>query len=839
MFHSKLLTAMQLVVVVVVGPVQAENVVLERGAVRYEINGADGSLVGASADGKPFMEASHDEYRLLPPRSDQTLASTEAADRVTDQRNNDDGSVTLVCANDEVGLTVTKTYWIEEGSGYLFKRTATAAHKDVVGLLLLESGAAVPGQWWRGAVIWQPVWHTWARPFVLTDDIKEETNLAPTNGCRAVVALYQPKQKATVVHWRWGGEEFEMLHVVGERKNFGKRVWPRRWLTGSREQFVGGPEARIATDVFVYGVHPGTAGDFYRAYGDRRDYHNALVEPMQGAPAWVDDIYFDEHFDRSYLQHGYFKLLRDVMAKKLHFGHMTVVQWGAFPFEYYCAKPEQVEEGSREDPVATAELMGQVKAISPRIKAGLYSHFGSPSTKKHSDLHALAEEQGWLAYQRDGGLMTHATDYSAGKKLGVSMTKGAVEYRQYLKTRYREIFDHLNIDVMNVDAAPRAGGYEYDWSQMRVGTAAEVMNLYNDFLAIAFEHNGTAHLNFPVPGGSTAGFSEWPWFPTYSNDWRLFSGRLAIQQAMNASGRRINLAGFIMPSGMPNDPTMRLHLNYMQMMGLGLSMLDLKPVERKRDLYTFGGPWIQAGYELRRRAWVSANVEPNWLHDIETEIEVYAWRMMDDYGLVTVMNHGADTVLETIVFDSAPLGLRPELPIYVWRMEVADPRNVEYEGITMDTPIRNLARQQLLAANVPNIPRHVIPLALPPENPVAIMVTHCPAVITSVNGKPCQYWLPAAYGVSVATDTGQALEANKVQLLVKNTKDRAELLIVVPTGIANKPHVQQRHWGDQGLAGVVTGFRDMPHEVVQMGGDGLIWSIKTTVGPGDTQIVID
>ena len=810
----------------------ADPLVLESAGGRYAIDSATGGIAGGQIAGTPFLVESRDEYGLLPPGEGELLRSDESADRVVERvEEGAGGAITLLCENEALGVRLRKTYRIDEDSGWLHKRIVVTALPGTAGRFRFESGVQVPGEWWRGAVIWQPVYHTARAPFFRTRDIREEIDLAPTNGARAMAALHQPRRDACVVHYYWGDEQFTYFHVTGEVPGYSKRAWPRRWAIGAQRRFLGGPHDRRITMEWVYGVHPGSARDFLLYYRNTDDYQRLWIDPLLTAPAWTQDVYIDEHWDTSYLRHGYDDLLRDVMAKKIHFGFMSVVQWGAFPYELYIAKPEDNEPGSGEDPVATAERMQQVKSWSPRIKTGLYSHFGGVSAKRDSRLHRLAEEKGWLSHRRDGSPWAGRTDYDMkDDKAAFRLTRAADGYREFLIRRCAEHFQHLNIDFMNLDTSPTVGGYECDWKEMRVTRPRVVQDLYNEFLRIAQEHGGTTQMNMPIPTASTAGFTEWPWFSQYSRDWRLFSGRVALQTAMSVAGRRLYFAGQIMPQGLPTDPMIRLHLNSMRMFAMGLGMLDVKSVERKRDLYQFGAPWIQAGYELRNRDMVDAGITPNWMEAVDdTEVEAYAWRMVDPYGLVTVLNHDTDATTQAVAFATKPLGLRPGKPVFVWRLEMPDPNCVEYDGVTMDTPIRRLAELRLLAAGEPLPKRFSTELALQPENPVELVLTHSPAVIESVDGKRCQYRLPAAYGVTA----GGSVTEHQVNAVIENPKAAAVVLVFSPKG--RKASVTQRRWSESHAAGVAAGFDEIAHEFLDI--DGRVF-VQAEVPPGTTELLI-
>ena len=249
----------------------AEPVELRQGAWAYTIDGEVGNVLGARQGEEIFLEPAFDHYRLLTAGQEQT--ADESADRVVETDAPEGKSrLTLLCENEPLGLRLRKTYWIEQETGWLFKSVVVSAREGVAGQLWFESGATVPADWWRNGVIWQPVMHTGSLPYYRTSEFKEETNLAPRNGCRSVVMLYQPGKDKTLAHWRWGGEAFEVFMVIGEHPNYGKRVWPRKWLLGSQLQFVGEDEPQTVTIKMVYGVQEGSAQDFLLAYAARDEY---------------------------------------------------------------------------------------------------------------------------------------------------------------------------------------------------------------------------------------------------------------------------------------------------------------------------------------------------------------------------------------------------------------------------------------------------------------------------------------------------------------------------------------------------------------------------------------
>jgi len=130
----------------------------------------------------------------------------------------------------------------------------------------------------------------------------------------------------------------------------------------------------------------------------------------------------------------------------------------------------------------------------------------------------------------------------------------------------------------------------------------------------------------------------------------------------------------------------------------------------------------------------------------------------------------------------------------------------------MDSPVRRLADQNLSAVVEALPDRFEMEIELNPENPAELLLTHSPAVIESVDGKPCQYRLPSAYGV---VTTGSIADDGTPRVGVDNPRQSAELLIA-------GAHVAEPDPGDPGIVRI-NGY---PFE-------------KCTVGPGRTDIELE
>ena len=104
-------------------------------------------------------------------------------------------------------------------------------------------------------------------------------------------------------------------------------------------------------------------------------------------------------------------------------------------------------------------------------------------------------------------------------------------------------------------------------------------------------------------------------------------------------------------------------------------------------------------------------------------------------------------------------------------------------------------------------------------------------MITSVNGKLCQYWLPSAYGVKASG----MVSPGRVNVMVENPGDVAELIIAFPSQLSERPSVQQRRWSDSHVAGVAVGFDTIDHAFTSIHERSFV---KLNVGKGSTGLIL-
>lgn len=827
-----------------------DPLVVQHGEHVYRMDAATGAVQSGSRGGDAFLDACADHYALFVDVGKVSAESDETHDRVVEHEYRvEERAVRLVCRNDAMGLTIHKTYRVDEGGGALFKKIRVVPDEGVRGLFILESGVSVPGGWWRGAVIWDAVWHTGLDSYYPTTAIKEEIDLAPSNGQRSVLMLYHPRRDATLVHYRWGGSEFEFFESVGEVQPYGKKVRPQSWRMVMHAGVLGREYLPPPTVTTVYAAATGSPLAFLRRYAGQPGYRRLGAELLEYAPAWLNDTVLDMAVDLMGRwggngPRGWIEQVAPVINRKYHFGYVQLHLWGVWPTEHYIAKPEQVDDASMCDPVAIAETIAKLKASSSRTKVGPYSHFGSTGWYHGFPLAKRAVEEGWAVRDAEGKVIRSPTDYT-GDPAAVHLVRSSKPYQNFMKQRWVEIIENLKTDFMYLDTAVNPGSLRYgmDWPSLTYTDGATVQYFYRDLVELAIDRHNPVFMNYPVPVGNTHGYTEFYFVVDHRRHWRLPSARLAVQQALNAPGRRLyGCGGWLYGTGDPAEPAMVRHLHLAHQYGLGVSLLSLEPrrkgspasYENFAEFLIKGAPYVQGLFELRNRELVDARVTPDFWA-LEGDLETMAWRAVEgDYGLLTICNHASGPVSEEVAFDTQPLGVRASHAAFVWRLEMADPRHVGFDGVTVDSPIRRLAAQKLMRLVKSPAERMSVAVDLPPDNPVTLLVSRSPAVITAVDGKACQYWLPAAYGVTV--DGALEPVSGETDVVVDCPAAKAALLIAAPHDDPDRLSVTQGRW-DKGLpgVGVAIGTEPIDFEVAKLAGHLFV---RVSVKKGRTQITV-
>jgi len=409
-------------------------------------------------------------------------------------------------------------------------------------------------------------------------------------------------------------------------------------------------------------------------------------------------------------------------------------------------------------------------------------------------------------------------------------------FADYWVNRCAERIRNLGIDFYYVDSFCR-NAYFADWKGHRVSRDEDAHPLWQRLIETCREADVPMFHNNPFAVYNDIGYTEHGWFSTWQADWRMWASRQMAHNAMNPKGRPLIQIGDRDPK--PYDhlreapsASMRLFAPLLWNIRMSFNNFGHMFPDRQATFTIESLPWIQAAYELRMRTYANPDVRPRWWA-YETALEAQPYQLGES-GVIAFMNHD-DTVEDHAIsyqpgnFDE----LKSDRPTWVWRIDIPDPHNISYEGVTDTSPIRRLAKQTR-AGFFERLPERIEYQGdFPKKLPALFVVTQVPGLIEQVDGKGCQLLLPENYRARV---TGTCdLEHQKISLMIKSDHDSATVLVPMFEG-KDTYHVLARSMTRMHNAGVLPGLAPVEHETADINGLNFV---RLFVEKGETEFIIE
>ena len=868
---------------------------LVSGEAVWTVDQASGALAGAATGAKfSAIGACADGYAVV--YADRTLRDSEAHDRVlTADTNGLPSRLVLACENKPLGLTVTKRYHIDPETGWLHKETRVVAPGLEKAFLHFVSHVRVTGSLWNGGILHHPAWHTGNDPLVPTREVEDRLRFTVADGT-GLMCLTHPRRNLTVgqvrmrsnghpVFWDYtamfGGGLVEdpdtgaLVRYEVEGVDSATVVRPTGWHMSAMHGPVGNSVQKAISVEMAYALSPGDLFDFQLAYVRRPDVYDLLHYEAATAPGWIDEVLITnwEDYQETELSNDDIEgRAWGALFRKMWFGTVVNVNFGFYEWSYeypatdaewetaYSTVPARYRNamtstGLTEEEVlvredgphlvvrnrwkpshhkASNERVLAAAGDTDRLKIAPYSHIGHAGFDRAMKL--LQDHPEIILRKADGQPYRCAMDYNIDWRNPVGFrVQGASPVVQdfWIKT-VDDQFAYMDLEVTYIDSISHSS-VPVDWATHTATQNEDMYPLFAGLVDSCRKHNGAMFRNYPVPLYCDMSYSEFGWWGVYQSDWRAYSARQAAQQVYARRGQPITLVGH--HEHMLDDPMQSasgaFRLHSMLLLNHRLGMLNfgaLNPMLRLK-YYLQSMPWLQAVYELRLRELANPHVKPRWWAE-ETELESHGYRLDKGTGLVVFMNHETGPRDEEVCLETAPLGLKPGRPAWLWRIRLPHPRSVDYGEVTETSPIRRLARQSLLAYHQKLPVRITYQETWPADTPVLLLLTQVPALVESVDGRNCQLWLPKAYDISV---TGVRHGASgRADLTVKNRHRVASVLLPVDAG--QSPRVQMRRLDAMHEAGVLPAFEAVASEAVEQDGERFL---RFAVPKGTQEIVVE
>jgi hypothetical protein len=848
---------------------------LEGPQARWDIDEKTGAIRSATtADGFKAIGRSKDVYEVVyadhvdvADESGCTVISADADALPT--------KLTVKCEHAELGLTVTKRYRIDERTGWLMKETSIVAPELDKGFVHLLSNVRITSTMWRDSYLYHPIWNSGGNQFVKSAEVTEPRHFRAADGT-GLMTLSNPGRNLTIGHVRYAacGEPVFFDHAIGIR-GIGNDITPEietrqtdtiakpgQWTMSSMHGAVGNGVREPVSVEMGYALMGGDLYDFHLAYVALPEIYDILHYERLSAPTWVRDhlidVWTSYTVDNARTGRAFKRLL-----DRMWFGWISMPVFGYYEDTYsYPGDDEQwathlTTVRDREDLYKTFERRGKspddyivrrgdgevvkrsgwkpseqraaVRAIlaaadnAPRLRPAIYTHMGTSGQDRESP---LARNHPELIIRRANGKpYRHRTDYNMtdAHPVGV-LLQGADPIMQagWVETLERQL-DFNGLDFTYFDTLARSA-VKVDWKHHRAVQSQEMYAMYKRFVDECHERDAALFTNYAAPMFNDMSYSEQAAYSSYKRNWRSYVGRMMGQQALNRRGRPLIIVGTPESFPRPYPPETLdnecvpfvVHSPLMHNVRMSLHPATQNDPDLQNRFANRIMPWLQAFFELRLRAFVNPHVQPRWWAH-ETELESQPYNLDKASGIISFMNHTDEAMSQKVTFETAPLGLQPGKPAWVWRLQMPHPHQIEDALPADDAPIRRLAKQTLVRFH-DKLPETLsYEEAWPADTPVLLLITHSPGLVSTVDGKTCQWFLPEAYRTRIQIDSAIDLESGRVDLTVTTHDHPAEVLVPGAPGKLLRSAKMLRVSGMH-EAGVLPAIEDAESSVVEIDG---------------------
>jgi hypothetical protein len=689
----------------------------------------------------------------------QTLVTgEETADRAV-RGTHKANTAAFTCTNPALpGITIRKSYRL---NGHrLFRRLAFTCEKSPRRFVTCNSEIAfAPGfredAYYMGA--------GWIGPIVPAPDLTEWRQ----------VNEYRNTSKGMILHRPTG--QFSFAHV--RLKLDDTFVWP--WFSCAIAGYVermntlhytpDGWDLSLGTSPLATGrdtsyeemlsLFPGGWRDFLA-----KDYP-ALPEVRQAigaippVPDWVGDVAASTGF----------KSMQRIkrLAEAMDEGHIMVLvsNWGNWA-DYRVRQGLNGANGGFIDGEELRDLVGRIKAISPRIKVGIYNlslgtTYDSRVYEAHPEWFRTTNKDGEPVYFFPGMCPNYAT-----------LLSSEACYREVLQ-QFDEVLSWLGTDFIYLDE-PRAVNM-IDWQTGGYNRDDLCYRLFLDMKRIVAKHGPDKMLFFNARGNPYAdvNFIEArgqirPGF------WRTMAGMNAGMEAF------LDMAGTISPKRQGarivplywTPPLARDYINRVLALGWIPSMTYGDIVERR--------PFLQAAYEMGDLAPGTSTYTPDWTNDPDTPVESYLMRRGDGTLVFSAILRAEEPQDIPVTIQLSESDLPESSLVHIWEHRIADAH--EFKGRLTNATARKLYEEtsrhpdriaNRRAGHTTLRTKELTFLArLVPNQLLQFVISQTPGAVYSVDGLPTQYLLPTMKGVRLKRKGRWGLvvqsEHEKVEVLLSN-----------------------------------------------------------------------
>ncbi|MCC7350922.1 MAG: carbohydrate-binding family 9-like protein [Phycisphaerales bacterium] len=696
---------------------------------------------------------------FLEDRKSLTLGLASQDKIIRSQFNPDEQRLEITCSNATVpDLIITKRYWLSGNK--LYQRTAFLTRNDELQFItynnqaIFDKGYRDAGYYMGGGdggfpLLPAPKLSSWHK-------VLEYQNT--TKG----MVLSQPEVKRSFAHIRTRLDD--------------QFVWP--WFTGAIASYCeaenvlnytpDGWDMSLGTSRLsrtkeisyeqYFSIFQGEWYDFLsREYPSLPEVKEAyaLIPPT---PDWVADIKADTFSDIHKLKH---------LLAMTDEGYITVlVDIGGSWADYYV---DQGLEGGYAGGGITGpelkDLIRRLKALSPRIKVGIY--MWDLSTLENTRIFKHHPE--WFRKVNKEG---DQISTFPGLATNFAQLLSIPECYNALLSQFDLILSYLDTDFIYLDD-PKAIN-PIDWPSGQYTRDDLSYRFMLDIKKIAAKHGPDKMVFFNNRGNPYADINyieaRGQMNPEY---WRVFSGIATIIE----TNLNVNPKARIVPLYY-TSPYQREYVNRVLAMGWipEASSSNATEMLEHRAFY-------QAAYEIGNCDIVPARYSPDWKRDRETKVESYPMQRRGDSGyLFSFISHHPDAVNVPVDLDLRSLNVNTHGQVYIWKYVIEN--GLEFKGTVTEHLAReayektgwlldHVTRRELVYAG-PYRESLSLNIAMEPLILNQLYVTTQSAAVYSENNLPGNYLFGEMPRVVLHENDDR--DRGTIEIQVKSDRDQVEII---------------------------------------------------------------
>ncbi|NUQ66132.1 MAG: hypothetical protein HUU20_27025 [Pirellulales bacterium] len=439
------------------------------------LSGRTGQVLEIAEPGAAaFLASGEDLYDL------DGKTSSEAADVVVSRQTSADGAV-LECKNDELGLTLTKTYRAAGSLLHKEVRYRSAGNRERL-LLKVSSQSLLDAAVYKDGYYYTPIddgYKVRTVPLLRSADVTMPSAWVISTGS---FVFYAPARNRVLAHYR---HRINGDCCLGEVDGIRSEYVPGGAITALGQEFI---DERSALSIESrYAVFEGDPRAFHRHIASQPPYDAYRNGPV---PKWFTNarMYFGDGLlgtGRGLIEkteevakdiQSVLGLIPEDANLMVFFNHWSTT--GDYPytgaFRYFLYEPARWS-----DPVPVQTLQAKIrylKSLSPRIKVGAYFFIAPAAGTRPYEQH-----KDWFVYQKDGQIAPGSDGIGPG---GVADFSGP--YRDYLLDQLKHSISEIGLDWLHLDSAVWENA---NHRTRRVAQSSKMIAFYDELSRYATRHD--------------------------------------------------------------------------------------------------------------------------------------------------------------------------------------------------------------------------------------------------------------------------------------------------------------------------------------------------------------